>query len=54
VVQVRYPYLEITNGTPDGELKLYGLGDFRDEGADLGAVRELVQALTTLLGEVKR
>lgn len=52
-IQVREAQLAISNGTQDGRLKLWGLGEFEDDAVHLDTARDVVDAIATLLGEVQ-
>lgn len=53
LIRVGDVHLEISNGTDNGELALYGLRDL-PEAVDLATARRVVLALTELLLEVGR
>lgn len=46
--------LDVSNGNPEGRLKLYGLSDLDTDGLDMEVARQVADAITSLAEEVSR
>jgi hypothetical protein len=52
-IDVAEAQLAVSNGTHDGRIKLWGLGEFEDDAVHLDVANEVAAAITTLLREVE-